>query len=155
MLVLALDPGETIGFARMELNIVIGGENTLMLLSADQVPLDITKQGFIWDTASQELTELFAEEPDVVVIEDYRVYTQKAMAHAGSRVLTSELIGAICHEAAVNQIPVVRLAAGTKGSWPQARIDAKYQLWHHVPHPHAGDAVILGLVYAESQGWKP
>ena len=139
----------------VELLTTIGGDNTPKLVNAGQVPLEVNKQGFVWDTVSQEISDLFAQEPDVVVIEDYRVYVSKAMAHAGSRVLTSELIGAICHEAAIGQTPVVRLMAGAKGAWPSARIAAKYPAWKQVPHPHAGDALLLALVYAEQQGWKP
>jgi len=159
MLTLCLDPGETLGYVFIEMVPIIGGdqwESPPKILTANQIPLETSKEGFNWEMVSQEVSDLFAQEPDVVVIEDYRVYGSTAMAHVGSRVLTSELIGAICHEAAISQTPVCRLMAGAKGSWPAARIMAKFPKWKIVPQPHAGDALILGLVYAENVlGWKP
>ena len=95
-------------------------------------------------------------EPDVIVIEDYRLYFNKALSQVGSRLLTSELIGAICQEAAISEIPVVRLMAGVKRNWPIARINSRYPAYKVVPKPHALDALLLALYYIEKTlGWIP
>jgi len=156
MLILAIDPGETLGYVLVELTEYVGGSPTLEVIDANQFSLlRDTKQGFYWDSASSKVKDLLDLEPDVIVIEDYRVYASKALAHIGSRALTSELIGAICQEAGIAMIPVVRIPAGRKGLWPPARMKAKFTTDVPIPQPHAGDALILALIYAEDKGWKP
>ena len=155
MLILAIDPGETLGYVLVELSPVVGGPPTLKVGSADHMKLDTDKAGFVWSVASAAVSHLINYEPDVVVVEDYRVYADKALAHIGSRALTSELIGAICHEAEIAMIPVVRIPAGRKGRWPAARFKAKMSHVRTIPTPHAKDAFILALIYAEDQGWRP
>ena len=154
MLILAIDPGETLGYVLVELTEFVGGSPNLEVEDADQFQLKVDKQGFNWGSVSVVVTDLLSEEPDVIVIEDYRVYASKALAHIGSRALTSELIGAICQEAGIAMIPVVRIPAGRKGLWPPARLKAKFTSDIPIPHPHAGDALILALIYAEDKGWK-
>jgi len=160
MLILAIDPGETLGYVLVELKEFVGKSPELEVIDADQILLVVNKQGFTWNSVSDKVVNLLNEEPDVIVIEDYRVYASKAAVHIGSRLLTSELIGAICQEAGVAMIPVVRIPAGRKGRWPPARLKAKLGpeplgFYKPIPQPHAGDALILGLIYAEDKGWVP
>ena len=155
MLILAIDPGETVGYAILKLTEYVGGSPLLEVENAEQFKLEVTKQGFSWNSVSDKVVNLLNEEPDVIVIEDYRVYASKAAAHIGSRALTSELIGAICQEAGIAMIPVVRISAGRKGLWPPARLKAKFKSDVTIPQPHAGDALIIGLIYAEDKGWTP
>ena len=95
MKILAIDPGETMGVA--------------CLASTETIPAALWSYGAIsvvdgfrnldWLTIRETLLGTFqANRPDVVVLEDYRVYKSAAKAHIGSRVLTSELIGAICYQ---------------------------------------------------------
>jgi len=155
MLILAIDPGETLGYVLVELKEFVGKSPELEVIDADQILLVVNKQGFTWNSVSDKVVNLLNEEPDVIVIEDYRVYASKAAVHIGSRLLTSELIGAICQEAGIAMIPVVRIPAGRKGRWPPARLEAKFASDVTIPQPHAGDALILGLIYAEDKGWVP
>lgn len=159
MLILAIDPGETLGYVLVELTPQVGGTPVLEVGDAGQVKLDTDKQGFIWESVSAKVRDLVGREPDVIVLEDYRVYASKAAMHTGARLLTPELMGAICHEAGIAMIPVVRIPAGRKGLWPPARLKAKKPnlapIGVKIPQPHAGDALILALIYAEDKGWKP
>ena len=156
MLILAIDPGETLGYVLIELTEYVGRSPNLEVEDADQFKLELRlKQGFNWGAVSARVKDLLGTEPDVIVLEDYRVYASKAAVHIGSRLLTSELIGAICQEAGVAMIPVVRIPAGRKGRWPPARLEAKFASDVTIPQPHAGDALILGLIYAEDKGWVP
>ena len=155
MLILAIDPGETLGYVLVELTEFVGGTPELEVIDADQHQLAVTKEGFYWDSVSSNVRDLLDQEPDVIVIEDYRVYASKALEHIGHRALTSELIGAICQEAGIAMIPVVRIPAGRKGLWPAARLKAKFTSDVTIPQPHAGDALILALIHAEDKGWIP
>lgn len=154
MLLLAVDPGETLGYVLIEL-----GEGTPKVEVAAQVQLPIDNGDFDWEAVSKIVQDLYLkQEPDALVLEDYRVYRDKAMAHTGSRVLTANLIGALMHEAALNMTPAIRISASEKGRWPEARLKKKYPGYFStfVPKPHAGDALILALCFAESKGWwKP
>ncbi len=160
MLILAIDPGETLGYVKLDITEYVGRGPILDVIDAGQFKLKVDKKsGFNWINVSAEVTQLLSCEPDVIVLEDYRVYANKAAAHIGSRVLTPELIGAICQEAGISMIPVVRIPAGRKGLWPPARMKAKKTgfspIGVKIPKPHAADALILGLIYAEDKGWTP
>ena len=114
---------------------------------------------FIWDKVSISLSSLIDHcQPDTIVLEDYRIYPKMAMEHVGNRLLVSELIGAICQEAAVSLIPVVRVMAGVKGNWPIARLKSRFPDYTSIKAtpPHARDALQLGLYYLEhTLGWIP
>jgi len=151
MLMLAADPGETLGWVLVKFEL-----NQLEVIDATQIKLSTNERGFEWESVSEQVRLVLSQyEPDIIVLEDYRVYPSKATAHIGARLLTSELIGAICQEASVNQLPVVRIPASRKGLWPKARLTAKFPFFYKVPQPHAGDALILALIHAEDRGWKP
>ncbi len=61
--------------------------------------------------------------PDVIVVEDYRVYPTKTKEHIGSQVYTAKEIGRIEWLAFQNDTEMVyQLAAQAKGRWPNGRI---------------------------------
>ena len=155
--ILAIDPGFTTGYviADWELTIPQVAPKVIETMNVS-LPMNVGRSAFEWDKAANVVAQLVDKEPDIIVIEDYRIYKSKADMHIGSRLLVSELIGAICQEAAVSQIPVVRLMAGVKGNWPIARLKARYPQYKFVPSPHSRDALLLALYYIEKTlGWKP
>ena len=152
--ILALDPGHTIGFALLDYEYTVAP----VIINAGQVKLvmDDGRSSFNWRAVSLSVAQFSDFEPDVIVLEDYRVYLNKADIHIGLRCLTSELIGAICQEAAISEIPVIRLMAGVKRNWPIARMNSRYPAYKSVPKPHALDALLLALYYIEKTlGWIP
>jgi hypothetical protein len=95
--------------------------------------------------------------PSLVLIEDYRVYQDKAMMHVGAVLKTPELIGAIEGVCALTVPPMhtARIAAAKKGKWPEARMKAKFSQAKDVTG-HARDATKLGLAFLELKGlWIP
>ena len=78
---LCFDPGHTTGFATFcGINLVESGELVTK-------PIDI---------AVRSMERIFNHfEPDIVVIEDYRVYKWKTEHHGGSELLTTRVIGCI------------------------------------------------------------
>ena len=151
--ILAIDPGHTIGYALLDWVVAAP-----VIINADQVVLAMDKKQttFLWADVSLEIAKFSEMEPDVIVMEDYRVYLGKADIHIGLRCLTSELIGAICQEAAISEIPVVRLMAGVKRNWPIARLNSRYKQYKIAPAPHSRDALLLALYYIEHDlGWTP
>ena len=152
--ILALDPGYTIGYALVDYEPPIAP----VIIQAAQIGLGMNtkRTSFEWRTVSMVVASFSDFEPDVIVLEDYRVYLSKADIHIGLRCLTSELIGAICQEAAISEIPMVRLMAGVKRNWPIARRNSRYPAYKSVPKPHALDALLLALYYIEKTlGWIP
>jgi len=150
MKILAIDPGETCGFAVLKLadgpELIASGQFAVHR-SGGRPTADIG-----WLALRYALMDLIRPyKPDAVVIEDYRIYAGKANLHIGQHLFTAELIGAICYLCAtmIPQIPVFRLSASKKGRWPEARLDAKFPQHRHVERPHAHDALVLGLTYLE------
>ena len=170
--ILALDPGETLGFAVLdyqesdsveEVWNLEGSSTTTapVIRNSGMIELKmmpVQSEGFDWKKVPYQIQNLLDSwDPDLVVLEDYRVYGSKfASGHIGRRNLTSELIGAIEQEAAISQLEVIRLPASKKGSWPEARIRSVYPPALAAEKPHAFDAVLLGLVaLEEAYDWKP
>jgi len=170
--ILALDPGQTLGFAVLDYQESNSAEKVWnlegtgttiapVLRSSGKVELEmkpVKSEGFDWKKVPYQIQNLLDSwDPDLVVLEDYRVYGSKfASGHIGRRNLTSELIGAIEQEAAISQLEVIRLPASKKGSWPEARIRSMYPTALEAEKPHAFDAVLLGLVALEEKyDWKP
>lgn len=154
--ILGLDPGETTGLALLKFG--PGLPSRLILDCYEQVELPITQtkltRGFNWAEVQPEVYCMVADyRPTVIVIEDFRLYHSKAMAQVGRHMLTAELIGAICYAAQERGIDVVRVSATKKGRWPEARLSRKFPDYFNAPAPHARDAVILGLIYAEAKEW--
>lgn len=123
--VIAYDPGETTGVA-----IWLPATRTIELHQLDTS--DIVK-------ASKALKPFFPHHLKHVRIEDYKVYGHKASEHAGLRLHTSELIGAIKLLCLQHDIPYsMKLAVHAKQFWT----DDKLQLCnaYHRGMKHARDA---------------
>jgi len=146
MKILAIDPGETIGVACLA-----STETTpAALWSWGSVPVVDGFRNLVWSTIRETLLGSFQINlPDVVVLEDYRVYKSAAKAHIGSRVLTAELIGAICYQSFQLGVGVVRVAASKKGKWPEARLKSKFPSYFRAQTEHERDAILLALIYIE------
>lgn len=129
---LALDPGETTGYAVFNTsNFIRGGQ----LSTSDP-------QG-----ALIAFTELFDQwVPTMVVMEEYRVYAHKTAQHAGSSLSTPRLIGmleTLCHQRAV---PYHKQGAGiAKGFVKNDHLRA-WEMWS-VGMKHALDATRHGAYF--------
>jgi len=155
--ILVIDPGETPGYAVFELekNLVAEARpSDLVLLETWEDP---DQGASIPEFVYPFLQVLQRVKPSLVLIEDYRVYQDKAATHIGMALKTPELIGAIiavCN-LTVPKMSTARIAAGKKGKWPEARMKAKFPQANDVTG-HARDAVKLGLAFLEGQGlWSP
>jgi len=145
MKILAIDPGETFGVA-----VLASTETTpAALWSWGSVPVVDGLRKINWYQVQDVLLALRVQQPNVVVLEDYRIYQSAANAHIGSRVLTSELIGAICYAAHLEDVPVIRVSASKKGKWPEARLRSRFPSYFRAKTDHERDAIILGLIYIE------
>jgi len=145
MKILAIDPGETVGFVLLD-----DGQ----LIEHWKWELLHKDESCFWvDFAYSFNFVLDIHKPDAVVIEAYRIYAGKADMHIGNRLFTAELIGAfraLC--AAVSPPVLIRtLPASKKGRWPDARLDAKFPQHKVVTGTHERDALKLALAYKEMQ----
>jgi len=134
---ISLDPGETAGWAIFEEGDYVdsgeaGPEHTML-----------------------EVYELITEvAPDVVVMEDYRIYGWKAKSHAWSDLFTPRLIGAIELTCILEDVPLYRqMAQSAKGFCT----DKKLRGWgfYKTGKPHIRDAIRHGcywLLFDQLQG---
>lgn len=124
--VVGLDPGETTGVC------VFTGVSmtTVGQISTGQMPL-----------AASRLREfILGHDPDVVVIEDYRVYKWKADQHAWAELHTPKLIGALHYICHIMKIPVVFQSAQVgKGFCTDDRL--KEWGFYQISQRHGNDAV--------------
>ena len=103
---IAIDPGETCGIAR---SYEVPPPSTLDLhpyYGALSHPLEIFLQGFN--------NMCITERVDLVIVESYRIYPDKAMAHIGQPLITAEAIGAIKWIAGYQGIETIEQPAGIK-----------------------------------------
>lgn len=129
---LALDPGETTGWA-----LFCHG----MLVDAGQ-----TNKHKEIDPAVVELQTLFhITRPVCVVIEDYRVYAHKAKSHSWEALHTPKLIGAIQALCTLAKAEAVLQMASSK----QFVTNDKLRTWRMYlrGRPHANDAIRHGCYY--------
>jgi len=151
MRILAIDPGEKTGFAVVELSTpAVDTPKVLDTWEWLASPLDDFAKGFL-----RILREV---KPDVVVLEDYRIFASKAKAHIGQPLVTAEILGGLEALSTITIPPVmtVRIPASKKGRWPQARLKSKFPEALNIHSPHLRDAVVLALVYLEEkEGWLP
>lgn len=129
--VLALDPGETTGWAFF---------NKAVLKATGE--LKATDIG----TVVPQLENLFKLlQPQVLVVEDYRIYSWKTKQHAFSDVFTLRLIGCIETLAVQNQIPLYKQSAQVAKNFCT---DSKLQEWDiYVTGNHIRDAVRHGAYF--------
>jgi len=154
MILLAIDPGETTGYVVLEWPSHKAARP--YIIDAWQAKVKDLDRA-LWATQFHRI--LRHHKPDMVVIEDYRVYAGKAGMHIGQRLFTAELIGAIEVLCAICIPPVTtdRLPAAKKGRWPDARIDNKFpQGTPYIHSGHESDALKLGLAWLEKEElWTP
>ncbi|MBD3387439.1 MAG: hypothetical protein GF414_00665 [Candidatus Altiarchaeales archaeon] len=149
---MGIDPGETIGFAKLH---YIDELERINLNWHAQVPVPKLKKDYIdWASLNDLIRSAykFIGVPQVIAIEDYRVYRNMARMHAGKRVLTSLVIGGLCLVAAEMGIEVEIYPAAKKGRWPLARLEKRFPPYFQAEQPHAADAVILALLSHEKRG---
>lgn len=127
-ILLALDPGDTTGYAIFE-----GGT----FLESGQIP-----------TLSPSAIADFVEEvaPDRVVCESYRIYGHKLREHSGSDVPTLQLIGAVRLVCERSGIPLAFQAAHQAKGFCS---DTKLRQWglFHPSSKHARDAARHGAYF--------
>lgn len=129
LLLFSLDPGETVGYS------VFKGPD---LLVADQKRLSKPSQ---IDEILTSLSSLFGV-PDVLVVEAYRIYPNKAKQHVGDALFTPRVIGAIELWAALQrpQVRVVfQMASQAKGFATDRRL-RQLKLYQKGVR-HANDAI--------------
>ncbi len=130
--ILCFDPGHTTGWACF-------------------FGYDLIKTGEI-DTSDMEIAPraikrlVDTHEPHTIVIEDYRVYKWRAKHHAGSELLTTQVIGSIKTFASLDLIPVVVQPAHVAKGFCD---DKKLKAWdfHRRGSKHARDAIRHGCYY--------
>lgn len=130
--ILALDPGETTGYAWF---------NNTDLVESGQLGTGLIPLGVV------ELTALFEKcRPDVIVCEEYRVYQWRAQHHAGSTLFTARLIGVIECLAYQLGIPVIKQSAQNA---KQFCTDNKLKTWGFwiKSQKHARDAIRHATYY--------
>lgn len=133
--VLAIDPGETTGWATFE---------ACDLTQAGQFPVNDLEA---FDTFVTD------HRPDVMVIENYRVYASRAAQHVGSEVNTAQYIGILKFLGGMYQIPIaLQMAHQAKGWVSDARL---HQLGlFQTGHRHANDAVRHGVYWLLFGKWS-
>jgi len=126
--VLAVDPGETCGWALFE---------NVDLINAGQFRVNTLEQFDAFVTDSH---------PDVMVIENYRVYASRAAQHVGSEVNTAQYIGILKFLGQMYQIPVaLQMAHQAKGWVSDARLN---QLGlFQTGKRHSNDAIRHGVYW--------
>ncbi len=135
---LALDPGETTGYAVFEVDVLT---DIPKMLKYGELTCNPFKQGI------DKLTAIIANTgPDFIVLEDYRVYSWKTKDHSWSQLHTPRLIGTIetlCHQ---QKIPFRKqMAQHAKGFCTNEKLkDWDFYVKGKV---HARDAIRHGLYY--------
>ena len=136
--VLAFDPGETTGWAYFTYG---------TLKEAGQISVPVVNEVL---HAEEFFYVVTTTDPDVVVVEDYRVYASKAQPHSWNALYTPKLIGyiqAVCHSRfeVGRQPKMVMQMASSK----QFCTNDKLKAWgfYQKANPHANDAVRHGCYY--------
>jgi hypothetical protein len=126
--ILAVDPGETCGWATFD---------ALDLTDAGQFPI-----------GPLEDLDYFVTErrPDVMVVENYRVYASRAAQHVGSEVNTAQYIGILKFIGSMYQIPVYLQMAHQAKGWVSDKRLHDLGLFQ-TGHKHANDAVRHGIYW--------
>lgn len=130
--VLALDPGETTGWAVFKsCELIASGQSLTKTLPQ-------ARQVFC------ELIDMY--NPQVIVAEDYKVYGWKAQAHSWSSLHTPKIIGMLAGIAGGKDIPLhLQMAQQAKGFVT----DVKLRSWgyYNTGKKHARDAIRHGCYF--------
>lgn len=134
---IAVDPGETVGFAWFRKGDLRHAGQTSWRELPDEDTIKTLGLFF------QRL--LINYEPVHVVIEDYKIYEHKSKMHSWSDLITPRLIGAmqiICH---LREIPLTMQMASSK----QFCTNGKLRHWGYYKEgmPHANDAIRHGCYW--------
>ena len=132
-IVLCFDPGHTTGWAVFRgFKLIDCGE-----IDTTDIPRSV-----------EPITSLFASwQPDVVVIEDYRVYDWRAKHHAGSDLLTTRVIG--CIETLCVQHFIRSIVKQPAHMAKKFCTDKKLRYWdfYHKGSKHTNDAIRHGCYF--------
>ena len=142
--VLAVDPGETCGFAWFSYKNIT---DVVRTGSWEYKGLPLSKFAEYFRRALNSLGGM-----ECVVVEDYVIYAASADFHIGRPLVTSKLIGVIEAVCALQNMPVkvISVPAAKKGRWPEARIRARLpRMLVDADSEHVKDAIKLGLAYIE------
>lgn len=130
----AIDPGETCGWAVFRGgHLSISGQQEITTMKDSRLEV-----GPLWDLIMQW-------QPNIVVMEGYRVYASKAAAHTWNALYTPKLIGAMEAVCDFRGIPVVIQMASVKAFCTNDKLKA----WgfYQKAQPHAIDAIRHGCYY--------
>jgi len=129
---LCFDPGNTTGYAYFQ-----GTE----LVEADQVITDDIPTGT--DRYKDLLTYY---KPEVVVAEDYRIYSWRDKQHAWSELHTPKLVGILESQCYTDFIPLVKQTAHAAKSFCTDKRLQEWGMWEK-GKKHARDAIRHGCYY--------
>ena len=131
--VLALDPGHTTGWAFFE---------EAELKSSDQIDTSTI------EACARNATELFQiYHPQIVVMEDYRVYAWRQKQHVGSEMMTTRVIGALELMSMQHHVPhIIKQPAHVAKGFCD---DKKLKEWgmYQKGQRHARDAIRHGCYF--------
>lgn len=143
--VLAVDPGETCGFAMLSYKTI---EDVVVTRTWDHSALPLDDFARYFRTVMRKVHHL---EP--VVVEDYVIYASAAQLHIGRQLITPKLIGvieAVCALQCGSPNRVILMPAAKKGRWPDAKVERRFpRILSTLESEHEKDAVKLGLAYIE------
>ena len=125
--ILAIDPGDTTGWA-----LFVDGT--------------LAEWGHVGGNFTTLETLIKTARPDVLVVEEYRIYGWRAKQHSWSDVPTLRLIGAIQMLAAQQRMPIVMQTAQQAKGFSE---DEKLRAWnfYQTGMKHANDAIRHGCYY--------
>jgi len=158
MFVLAFDPGETTGFVLVHVSSAEVANSVNYSIHGARAPVIIKQAGTFRGLGELSQKLGLFQQSDVVVIEDYIVYPNRAQSHIGDRVLTARMIGAIewiCyyhHGRTQNMGVVFQMASQAKQQWPNERIQSCFGTIHppRMDSTHELDALRHALTYIEN-----
>jgi hypothetical protein len=126
--VLAVDPGETVGWALFQ---------DLELTNVGQFPIG----------PLEDLDYFVTEQrPDVMVVENYRIYASRAAQHVGSEVNTAQYVGILKFIGSIYQIPVTLQMAHQAKGWVSDKRLRDLGLFQ-TGKRHANDAIRHGVYW--------
>jgi len=133
-MILALDPGETTGYVIFEKQ-----DSKWKLLHFGQISVEETPKFYE--------TWIKAYNFDIVIIEDYRIRPDTAMAHVGQELITPKLIGVLEYISKKHNQKYILQPAGTgRQFFNNKKKLEKYNLWLKAMK-HSRSALFHALYY--------
>lgn len=132
---LALDPGETTGYAVFE-------NGMLTTIGHRKLGMTDNKKTLDFEPVVELISDYF---PNIVVCENYRIYAWKVNQHTWADLITPKLIGAITYRCSYMNLPLVFQAAQEAKGFVT---DKKLKEWaYYYKGSHARDAIRHGAYY--------